>query len=398
MGVLGGSISWGAELKDILVERYSAQLQIRLQAQVAARVHNFAMPSTGVGYASFCIDQVMPHDVQVLIVEFNFNDAYGHDTIASADSSSEQSSSLSFERLIRNMLSRRSPPWLIIVLAVCRGWDKCEHTHRAVASHYAAQGVVSLSLNHDGVQLPISLHHNGSHHPTRAGHAECARLIEHAIMQRSRGCHTWPRLPRPLLPLPLWESAHARWNCKACSYLECNRLQPLATDGFELQGRGSTFLSKGALGKVLGPRSRTLDLRHLTRYSSLVSPHLKSILCGPAQVGWTAATPNSTVAFHVNGGQSGASFLLAMLCSYENVGSASVQLRSRDNDSEVSLRILEMRWNQPSSQQCIHHVGRIGPGNHTLHVTALSSPGDPQRGSNQVKLFGIYSQLDRGVY
>jgi len=364
VGVLGGSISWGAELKDILVERYSAQLQIRLQAQVAARVHNFAMPSTGVGYASFCIDQVMPHDVQVLIVEFNFNDAYGHDTIASADSSSEQSSSLSFERLIRNMLSRRSPPWLIIVLAVCRGWDKCEHTHRAVASHYAAQGVVSLSLNHDGVQLPISLHHNGSHHPTRAGHAECARLIEHAIMQRSRGCHTWPRLPRPLLPLPLWESAHARWNCKACSYLECNRLQPLATDGFELQGRGSTFLSKGALGKV----------------------------------GWTAATPNSTVAFHVNGGQSGASFLLAMLCSYENVGSASVQLRSRDNDSEVSLRILEMRWNQPSSQQCIHHVGRIGPGNHTLHVTALSSPGDPQRGSNQVKLFGIYSQLDRGVY
>ena len=52
--------------------------------------------------------------------------------------------------------------------------------------HYAAQGVMSVSLNRDGVRLPMSLHHNGSHHPTRAGHAEIARLIERAIMERSR--------------------------------------------------------------------------------------------------------------------------------------------------------------------------------------------------------------------
>ena len=102
----------------------------------------------------------------------------------------------------------------------------------------------------------------------------------------------------------------------------------------------------------------------------------------------------------MNGGQSGASLLLAMLCSYKNVGNASVRFTSHDNDPKVSVRVLEMRWKERSSQQCIHHVGRIGPGNHTLHVTALSSPGDPQRGRNQVKLFGIYSQLDtieRGV-
>ena len=104
------------------------------------------------------------------------------------------------------------------------------------------------------------------------------------------------------------------------------------------------------------------------------------------------------MAFHVNGGQSGASFLLAMLCSYENVGNASVRFTSHDNGPEAAVRVLEMRWNQSSSQQCIHHVGRVGPGNHTLHVTALSSPRDPQRGSNQVKLFGIYSQRDGGVY
>ena len=101
------------------------------------------------------------------------------------------------------------------------------------------------------------------------------------------------------------------------------------------------------------------------------------------------------MAFQVSGGQSGASFLLAMLCSYENVGNASVRFTSGDNGLEAAERVLEMRWDQNSSQQCIHHVGRVGPGDHTLHVTALSSPGDPWRGSNQVKLFGIYSQMQR---
>ena len=111
------------------------------------------------------------------------------------------------------------------------------------------------------------------------------------------------------------------------------------------------------------------------------------------QVGWTATAPNSSVAFKVSGGQSGASFLLAMLCLYENVGKASVRFTSRGQlEAE---RVLEMRWNQPASQQCIHHVGRVGPGNHTLRVTALSSPAEPRRGSNQVKLFGIYSQKMR---
>jgi hypothetical protein len=342
VGVLGGSISWGAELENILEERYSALLQTRLRPQVAARVHNFAMPSTGSGYASFCIDQIMPIDVQVLIIDYNFNDAFAtsSDVLAADRDSTLQSPSLSFERLIRNALSRPSPPWLIIVLGVCRGWPKCEQMHRAVTLHYVAQGVMSLSLTRDGVRLPMSLHHNGSHHPTRAGHAEIARLIERAIMERSRCCHTWSRLP-------------------PSSWERCARSAPFS-------------LEPG------------------------VSPYpIQS--CAPRQVGWTATEPNSTVAFQVSGGQSGASFLLAMLCSYENVGNASVRFTSRDNGLEAAERVLEMRWDQNSSQQCIHHVGRVGPGDHTLHVTALSSPGDPWRGSNQVKLFGIYSQMQRSA-
>jgi len=294
VGVLGGSISWGAELENIFKERYSALLQTRLQAQVAARVHNFAMPATGSGYASFCIDQIMPRDVNVLIIEFNFNYAFAYDVFAADRDSTAQSPSLSFERLIRNALSRQAPPWLIIVLGVCRGGPKCEHIHRAVTLHYAAQGVMSLSLNRDGVQLPMSLHHNGSHHPTRAGHAEIARLIERAIMERSRCCHTWPRLPPPLLPMPPWEIAHARWNCKACDYTSCSHLQPLAAAGFELtHAKG---LSDGFMGKVLLPRSTSRSapfslepglspyrIQSRVRCGRLVGPRLRPIQPWPSK-------------------------------------------------------------------------------------------------------------------
>jgi hypothetical protein len=296
VGVLGGSISWGAGLKNIFEERYSALLQTRLRPQVAARVHNFAMPATGSGYASFCIDQIMPRDVQVLIIDFNFNDAYGNDVFAADRDSTAQSPSLSFERLIRNALSRPSPPWLIIVLGVCRGWLKCEQIHRAVTLHYAAQGVMSVSLNRDGVQLPMSLHHNGSHHPTRAGHAEIARLIERAIMERSRCCHTWPRLPPPLLPMPPWEIAHARWNCKACDYTKCSHLQPIAAAGFELTGMRSAASSKHFMGKVLLPRSTTRSapfslepglspypIQSRVRHGRLVGPRLHPTQAWPSK-------------------------------------------------------------------------------------------------------------------
>ena len=294
VGVLGGSISWGAELENKFEERYSALLQTRLRPQVAARVHNLAMPATGSGYASFCIDQIMPRDVQVLIIDFNFNDAYGNDVFGADRDSTAQSPSLSFERLIRNALSRPSPPWLIIVLGVCQRWLKCEQIHRAVTLHYAAQGVMSVSLNRDGVRLPTSLHHNGSHHPTRAGHAEIARLIERAIMERSRCCHTWPRLPPPLLPMPPWEIAHARWNCKACDYTSCSHLQPIAAAGFELtHAKG---LSDGFMGKVLLPRSTSRSapfslepglspyrIQSRVRCGRLVGPRLRAIQPWPSK-------------------------------------------------------------------------------------------------------------------
>jgi hypothetical protein len=154
VGVLGGSISYGAELEHFQTERYSAQLQARLEARSTAVVHNRAMPSTGAGYASFCIDQVLPENVHVVVVEYNFNDAYGHDKVSSADTDgadggmpvveptggSTHGAEVSMERLLRNLLSRASPPWLIAVLAVCNGWAACETIHKEVARHYATEG------------------------------------------------------------------------------------------------------------------------------------------------------------------------------------------------------------------------------------------------------------------
>ena len=69
VGVLGGSISWGAELPHKETQRWSALLANQLHANVLNR----AMPATGVGYASYCVDAILPELVDVLVVEYNFN-------------------------------------------------------------------------------------------------------------------------------------------------------------------------------------------------------------------------------------------------------------------------------------------------------------------------------------
>ena len=267
VGIVGGSISWGAELPHLLFSRYSAQLQKRLSSRLPTVMHNRAMPSTGIGFASFCIDTIMPEDVQVLVVEYNFNDAYGADKIDLGDGT-VQSPSSSMERLIRSMLLRQPPPWLIVVLVVCRGWSACETIHSRVAGHYSAQGVTSISLRVDGVDSPDIPFYNRSHHPTLAGHTECARLLEAAIIKRRAElmlatCPTTTTYP---LPTPLhepgpWERATARWSCKTCLYRTCPDLQPLVTDGFEL--RGSAEKISAATAKAFCSIQRPLLTCHL---------------------------------------------------------------------------------------------------------------------------------------
>ena len=119
--------------------------------------------------------------------------------------------------------------------------------------------------------------------------------------------------------------------------------------------------------------------------------------------------------------------LVALFCSYTNVGIASLQLRPKaaggddsiDQDRPVhggpslssnrATRV-NLRWRATSSQQCIVDVGTTGVGAHVLWVSA--EEGDRQRGSpaskrtygeatalvgveqqqQQVLIYGVYEQ------
>ena len=54
---------------------------------------------------------------------------------------------------------------------------------------------------------------------------------------------------------------------------------------------------------------------------------------------------------------------------------------------------LDMQWEQHSSQQCFAEVGTSGAGVHLLIVAVTSDgKGSERRGSNQVKVMGVYHQ------
>ena len=97
------------------------------------------------------------------------------------------------------------------------------------------------------------------------------------------------------------------------------------------------------------------------------------------------------MSFAVNGMQQGAVVLLSMLCSYENVGSAAIWFSGNADTDDRAPLLVDLKWAQRSSQQCIQPVGKIGPGKHTLHLRTLTTE-SPLRGRNQVKVFGIYTQ------
>ena len=111
------------------------------------------------------------------------------------------------------------------------------------------------------------------------------------------------------------------------------------------------------------------------------------------KVGWTATTAGATICFPLDGGEAGAHVVLAMLCSYDNVGAAAVRLQGQHMNT--TWQPIELRWDARASQQCAMHVGRIGAGRDTLLlIRTTSAQGDLHRGRNQVKLFGVYTQTD----
>ena len=122
------------------------------------------------------------------------------------------------------------------------------------------------------------------------------------------------RLPAALEAFPSWEAAEeGRWQCASCDYHECPGLQPLERcrqGGFRLAGVNAT--DRGTIFKV----------------------------------GWTATTAGATTCFPLDGGHAGAQVLVAMLCSYENVGAAAVRLTG-PGTVDSTWQPLELRWNAP---------------------------------------------------
>ena len=421
VGVVGGSISWGAELENLLVDRWPSRLADYLPRQVARniKVENRAMPATSVALPSFCLESmVMPEASRLdfLFVEYNFNDAFGMEQDVALGGASLGPES-SMERLIRTVLSSSErPPWIGIV-AVCRAWQRCESIFSEVANHYSASGVFEISLHRDGhpsfTRSPSYRpggwpFFNASHHPNRVGHGEIARLAAEQMKLRlsvspmagrgqSRAC---ARLPPPRWITSSWEIPGVPWDCRACWYFDCPRLPAIPLPPGELPEASRFELVRPVSDKGdEGPRE-----------------------AGLGKLGWLATREGSTVGFELDGGADGATVILAALCSYDNVGAAEVYLTGRRTtrlgahaaaapsaggsvksdglgSPGVKPRLkpwlsLDFLWSSRSSQQCLARLGSIPPGAHRLwlRVSSNRTGSLPTRPGNQVKIFGIYLQ------
>ena len=87
--------------------------------------------------------------------------------------------------------------------------------------------------------------------------------------------------------------------------------------------------------------------------------------------------------------------VLEALCSYENVGHAIGWLTTTsDPVSHVRVKI-DFRWNMQSSQHCLMPITTAPAyANSSLHLEIDSNEGGA-RGDNQVKVFGVLTQVCR---
>ena len=119
--------------------------------------------------------------------------------------------------------------------------------------------------------------------------------------------------------------------------------------------------------------------------------------------GWESSLHGDAIAFPV---PPHSRVLLALLCSYENVGSARVLVapagRARLDAAYSSHHAvtLSLRWADDSSQQCVTYAGSSGMGPHVVWVEVASRPTAPTSGCwpcnttgrGLVKIYGVYTQ------
>lgn len=167
IGVIGGSISagegLGAASRNKMMQKilYSGQLGKKTNRTVLNR----AVPATGSSLAAFCLDQLLPEHVEVLLIEYAINDAMALEANLATSSGLALSPLASMERLLRRVLADR-PQTLPIILYVCKPGlplcdgcsprfkgdrscrfctsSPCDGLYSSVAAHY---GVPELTLS-----------------------------------------------------------------------------------------------------------------------------------------------------------------------------------------------------------------------------------------------------------
>jgi hypothetical protein len=365
IGVLGGSISWGQNVKER--ERYSNILARSLNATVI----NAAVPATGVSTASLCLETLLPEwrSLDVFVIEYAFNDALRTTPVHVHDGSNKYLEPLpSLERLLCTLLLQpdRSPP-LVIVLAVCEFiHSKCQTLFHDVTEDYRMAGVIELSIWDAPAPKPgrpFFNHSQAGHwHPTNWGHSAIATLLQGAI-SILREPVTRGASKIPLVPRCLHDEFGAPWHCLACSYdvHGCPGLRPARADGFALHNLGRSD-EEGR---------------------------------GHPKTGWRGVSVGSSLVVALGYADAPRRVVLEALCSYENVGHAIGWLTTTsDPVSHVRVKI-DFRWNMQSSQHCLMPITTAPAyANSSLHLEIDSNEGGA-RGDNQVKVFGVLTQVCR---
>ena len=350
VGIIGGSVSHGHGVAP--GQRYG---------DVLSRMHNMhvvnrAVRASGCAMASFCIDQMFAADLDVLVIEFAPNDgAMARSSNVGLLSTGALAPPLqSMERLLRR-LKRDRPGTLPILLYMCApGLSPCEGLFGPVARHY---GVSEISLADEPGSKEVTWQFA---HPDAKGHSMAAKLIVRAVKAARDSLTSQPQGPlmKPLLPTAIWlnsswESIDKPWHCASCDTKGCQHLPVEGT-------------------------ARGFECKDYTLTDHLHTPQGK--------FGWAGSSRGAVVAFKV---RSRSKVLVALLCSYTNVGIAGIGLGLSSRGIEHrTARELDLRWESHSSQHCLAEAGESGKGAHTLWVDVRSSRAD----ANQVKVFGVYTQ------
>ena len=358
-------------------------------------VYNMAVPSTGSGMASFCLDSLLPQGVRLdfLLVEFATNDAVASDMNPRAANryalhwkalnkmvdGQRMDPRVSLERLLRRVL-RSMPGTVPILLNVCGPKrPQCPNLYHEVATFYrireifVVSPVVSNSTPHvahsESVLETRDWERRLGVHPGSKAHAMTAQLIHHVIQgykAQPQAGSKGRRLPPPRFLNRSWEGVDSQWRCRTCTMADCSALVPIRP-----------------------PVSRSLSGGF--RVEGHTSPNFMSDR-NAWKHGWTASLENATLGFRVPGSPS--RVLLALLCSYENVGQVAIELAPLSRQQAPfssplsSPSKLDLRWMSNSSQQCIADAGVAQAAeDHAIWLRVLS-PTRP--GRNEVKVYGVY--------